>query len=133
MKTNKASLLLPLLTIALLFVLSGCYTQMAIVDEDQYSAYEPTPIIIVHPPPIIIIEPPYPVPQPSPGPIWNPPIDDHRDRSLPPAGSIQNDNAQNVQKPTRDSGIQRGERDETPPTPSRSDERRTSGPTRGGR
>jgi hypothetical protein len=72
MKTFITSLLLPLFTMLFSFALNGCYTQLALVDDEQYTPVEQPPIIIY-------IPVPYPGPDPGPHPHPHPPA------PLPPA------------------------------------------------
>jgi hypothetical protein len=121
MKTIKASLLLPLLTFLFSLALSGCYTQLAFVDDEQYSAVEPSPIIVN--PPIIMPIVPEPIIDPPP-PVYHP---------LPPAGSSPTVTEPQSQSRTRDFGYQRPGQIENTQTASLGSDTRTSGLTRGGR
>ena len=121
MKPIKAFLLSPLLTIIFSFALNGCYTQFAFVDDEQYSAAEPSLIIIY--PPIIMPVVPRPICDP-PSPVFNP---------LPPTGYSPIVTEPQSPPRTRDSGYRRSGQSENPQTPSLVTEIRTSGPKRGGR
>lgn len=134
MKTIKASLLLPLLTFLFSLALSGCYTQLAFVDDEQYSAVEPSPIIIIHPI-IIPVEPIRPIIDPiRPIGLWpiNPPSPSVVD-PLPKAGSSPIVNVPHSTSPNRESGYQRASRTENTQTTISVSETRTSGSTRGRR
>lgn len=58
--------------------LTGCYTQVAVEEnDDSYTYSDPTPIIIIEPsPPILIIQPiiggPHPLPHPPTNPVEPP-------------------------------------------------------------
>ncbi len=116
MKTIKASLLLQLLTVFLLFTFSGCYTQLALVDKENYTPIET-------PPPIIIY---IPLPLPTPVPFFPPPAPE----PLPPASPSPVVTEPSPQPANRDFGSQRSENSQTPCSDS---ETRTSGSKRGGR
>ena len=119
MKTIKASLLLPLLTILILSAFSGCYTQFAIEDDDQYSTAESTPIIIYEPV-IIPVYVPEPIYNPPSTPIYNP---------LPSAGSSQIVTEQQSPQETRDSGYRRSGESENRQTTNLGSQERTNRPT----
>jgi len=136
MKPINVFIILSLLTIIFSFVLSGCYTQLAFVDDEQYAAVEPSPIIIIQPiiipinprppiiDPILPIEP-SPIDPPSP-PVINP---------LPPAGIAIT--VTQPQPPTpiqiRKSGYKRSDLSENIQPASPVSEKRISGTIRGGR
>jgi hypothetical protein len=122
MKTIKASLGLPLLTIFFSFTVSGCYTQLAFVNDEQYSVVEPSPTIIYQPE-IVPVYIPVPEPVPSP-PVYEP---------LPSAGSSSSVTNSQSQPQRRESGYQRSGESENRPTASSISETRPSGPARGGR
>ena len=136
MKTINVFLLLPLLTIIFSFVLNGCYTQLAFVDDEQYAAVEQSPIIIIQPiiipinprppiiDPILPIEP-GPINPPSP-PVINP---------LPPAGIAITVTRPQLPTPIqiRKSGYKRSDLSENTQTTNPISDRRVSGPIRGGR
>ena len=121
MKPIEASLRYPLLTFLFSVSLNGCYTQLAFVDDEQYSSVEPSPIIIYAP--IIMPMEPGPIIDPQP-PVYHP---------LPPAGSSQTVTAPHSPSPTRDSGYRRTNLSENTQTTNPISDRRVSGPTRGGR
>jgi hypothetical protein len=122
MKTIKASLLLSLMTLFSSLILSGCYTQLAIVDDEQYSVFESSPIIINLP--IIVTEPVIP--------IWGdpalPPVN-----PAPPAGGVSAPTTHQPSTPPRESGYQRPSQSENAQTTNSSSNSRPSGSTRGGR
>jgi hypothetical protein len=120
MKTIKAFLLLPLLTFLMSLTLSGCYTQLAFVDDNQYSAVEPPPIIIYQPLPVYL-----PVPyDPPPPPVFNP---------LPPAGSSPTMTVPSSSSQIRDKGYHRTDQSGSTQSTTSTSDNRTSGSTRGGR
>jgi hypothetical protein len=122
MKTNKASLLLPLLTIVYSLSLGGCYTQLAFVNDQQNAAAEPFP----DPPFIIIIQPilqPIIYPQPAP-PIMNP---------LPPVWHSPEITQTPPQQQPRDFGYQRPSQSDNNQTTIQASDPRPSGSIRGGR
>ncbi|MCX6121999.1 MAG: hypothetical protein NTX44_10320 [Ignavibacteriales bacterium] len=125
MKTIKASLLLPLLTMLFSIALSGCYTQLAFVEDENYSAVEPSQTIIYQPE-IVTVYVPTPVPtyDPPPPTVYYP---------MPTAGSTSTMTAPQSQSQTRDSGYQRSGQSENTQTTSTVSDRRTSGTTRSGR
>jgi hypothetical protein len=125
MKPIKASLLLPLLTILFSLALSGCYTQLAFVDDEQYSANEPSP----YAPTIIIIPPTIPVCPP----LWNPQPSPSVINPLPPSGYSPIVTALPSQQQPRDFGNQRFNQSENTQTASPVSESRPSGSKRGGR
>jgi hypothetical protein len=48
---------------------SGCYTQLALNDDEPDGIDEPQPVVVVAPPPVVIVPPPIlvgPLPDPSP-------------------------------------------------------------------
>ncbi len=65
--------------------ITGCYTQLAVNNNDESEVYE-EPVIVEVPVPILIIEPTPPpispiiVPPPAPRPPLNPPDDNYEDR-----------------------------------------------------
>ena len=121
MKTIKASLLFSMLTMFTSLVLSGCYTQLAFVDDEQDSAFEPSPIIINQP--IIVIEPVHPIWDPIPYPV-NP---------GPPAGGVSAPTTPQPATPSRDFGYQRPSQSDNSQTTTSSSNSRPIGSTRGGR
>jgi len=136
MKTIDVFLILPLLTIIFSFVLNGCYTQLAFVDDEQYAAVEQSPIIIIQPiiipinprppiiDPILPIEP-SPIDPPSP-PVINP---------LPPTGIAITVTRPQSSTPIqiRKLGYKRSDLSENTQTTNPISDRRVSGPSRGGR
>jgi hypothetical protein len=122
MKTIKASLLLPLLTLIVSLGVSGCYTQLAFVDDEQSSTFEPLTTIIYQPEVVTVYVPkPY---YPQPVPVYDP---------IPTAGSTSTVSEPQSQSQTRDSGYQRSGQSENTQTTSTASDRRTSGTTRSGR
>jgi len=122
MKTNKASLLLLLLTILYSLSLGGCYTQLAFVNDQQYLAAEPfsdPPLIILVQP--IIIHIPYPQPLPI---IINP---------LPPVSHSPELPQTPPQQHPRDFGYQRPSQPDNNQTTIQVSDSRPSGSNRGGR
>ena len=119
MKTIKASLLLPLLTILILSAFSGCYTRFAIEEDDQYSTAESTPIIIYEPV-IIPVYVPEPIYNPPSTPIYNP---------LPSAGSSQIGTVQQSPQGIRDSGYRRSGESENRQTTNLGSQERANRPT----
>lgn len=116
MKTIKSSLLLPLLPVFLLLTFSGCYTQLALVDKENYTPIEtPPPIIIYIPIPLPTPVPYYPPPTPEPLPL------------VCPSPVVTEPSPQPIK---RDFGPQRSENSQAPRSDSGT---RTNGPTRGGR
>jgi len=126
MKTIKASLLLPLLTIAFSLSFSGCYTQLAIVDNEDYSSIEPTQIIILQPIIIVPAPPVWPNPRPPIDPPFHPVYD-----PWPLAGSSSG--VPDPPSQRRESGLQRSDRSDEQPTGSSNSDRRPSDSKRGGR
>jgi hypothetical protein len=125
MKTIKASLLLPLLTLIVSLGVSGCYTQLAFVDDEQSSTFEPSTTIIYQPEVITVYVPvTVPVYDPPPPPVYCP---------TPTAGSTSTMSEPQSQSQTRDSGYQRSGQSENTQTTSIASDRRTSGTTRSGR
>lgn len=130
MKPNRASLLLPLLTFLFSIALSGCYTQLAFVDDEQYTSVELIPPVII----IMPIEHPTPI-----GPVWpiNPiPIDPPSSPiiyQLPQAGYSPVMTKAPEPPPKRVSGYQRpGQSENTPITTVSNSDRRPTGLKRGG-
>jgi hypothetical protein len=122
MKPNKASLLLPLLTILFSIALSGCYTQLAFVDNDPDSAIEALPTDIYQPKIIpVYVTTPYVTPPPAV--IYQ----------MPAAGFTSSVTEPQSQSRTRESGYQRSSQSAPPQTANPVSEIRTSGQTRGGR
>jgi hypothetical protein len=126
MKTMRASLLLPLLTIAFSFSFSGCYTQLAIVDNEDYSSIEPTQIIITQPIITVPAPPVWPIFRPTIDPPYHPVYDPG-----PPAGSSSGVTEAPSQR--RESGYQHLDRSDEQPTGSSNSDRRPSDSKRGGR
>jgi hypothetical protein len=118
MKTIKASLLMSLLTMSISLILSGCYTQLAFVNDEQASTTELSPIIIYQPEIVPVYVPVY---DPPPAPVYSP---------LPSAGSSSDRSVQQPPSRPRDTGYQRS--GETQTTNSGSDIR-TSGSKHSGR
>ena len=122
MKTIKVSPLLPLLTILFSLALSGCYTQLAFVSNENDSAVEPSPTYIYQPEIVTVYVPlPY---YPPPPPVIDP---------LPPAGHSPTVTEPPSQPQHRDSGYQRSGESESRQTTSSESDRRTGGSTRSGR
>ncbi len=117
MKTSKSSLLLPILAIIFSFTLSGCYTQLAFVDDEDNSTIEPSPIIIYQPEILPVYVPVY---DPL-TPIYNP---------LPSAVSSQP--IKQSQSQIRDTGYQRPSQSNNTQTTSSGSNIRTSGSRHGG-
>ncbi len=136
MKPINVFIILSLLTIIFSFVLNGCYTQLAFVDDEQYAAVEPSPIIIIQPiiipinprppiiDPILPIEP-SPIDPPSP-PVINP---------LPPQGIAITVTQPQLPIPIqiRKSGYKRSDLSENIQPANPIPEKRISGSTRWGR
>jgi hypothetical protein len=125
MKTIKASLLSLLLTIFISLGLSGCYTQLALVDNEQDSAFEPLTTII-NQPNIVTVYVPVSVL------VYDPPSCDVF-HSMPNAGSTSTVSESQPQPQTRNSGYQRADQSENTQTTNPISDRRASGSMRGGR
>jgi hypothetical protein len=123
MKTIKASLLIPLLTMLFSIVLSGCYTQLAFVNNEPDSVIEPSPTIIYQSEiaAVYVHAPVYDIPSPA---VFN---------QLPAVGSSSSATESQSQFRTRDSGYQRPSQSENSQTTNSGYNTRTSGSTRGGR
>jgi hypothetical protein len=122
MKTINASLPLPLLTLIFSFALSGCYTQLAFVDDENDSAYKPAQTIMYQPEVITVYVPvPY---DPLPFPVYTP---------TPTAGSTSTITQPQSPPQIRDFGHQRSGQSDNTQTTSADSDKRTSGTTRGGR
>jgi hypothetical protein len=121
MKTIKVSILMSLLTILFSLALSGCYTQLAFVNNVPDSAIEPSPTIIYQPE-IATVYVPIPVYDTPSSPAFY---------TLPTAGSSST--VTESQSQTRDSGYQRYSQSGNTQTISSVSNTRTSGSTRGGR
>jgi len=123
MKTIKSLLIVSLITLSFSLALSGCYTQLAFVNNEQDSAVEPSQTIIYQPERVTMY---VPVPEynPQSSPVFN---------SLPTAGSSAAVNESQSQSRTRESGYQRSDQSENAQTTSSLTTTRTSGLTRGGR
>jgi len=123
MKTIKSLLLVSLIILSFSLALSGCYTQLAFVNNEQDSAVEPSQTII-NQPEIVTVYVPVPEYNPQSSPVFN---------SLPAAGSSATVNESQSQSRTRDSGYQRSDQSGNAQTTSSPSDTRTSGLTRGGR
>jgi hypothetical protein len=123
MKTIKSSLLLPLSILLFSFAFSGCYTQLAFVNDEQDSAVEYFPTIIHQTEIVTVYVPVHIYDPPSPSPYY----------PISSAGSISTVTESKSQSPTRDSGYQRSGESENRPAARPTSETRPSGPTRGGR
>jgi len=123
MKMIKAFLLMSLLTISFPLAFSGCYTQLAIVDNEQNSAVESSPSIIYQPE-IATVYIPVPVYETQSSPAFY---------TLPAAGSSSTVTESHSQSQTRDSGYQRSSQAGNAQTANSVSNTRTSGSTRGGR
>ena len=123
MKTIKSLLLVSLIILSFSLALSGCYTQLAFVNNEQDSAVEPSQTII-NQPEIVTVYVPVPEYNPQSSPVFN---------SLPTAGSSAAVNESQSQSRTRESGYQRSDQSENAQTTSSLTTTRTSGLTRGGR
>jgi hypothetical protein len=122
MKTIKAFLLRPLLTIIFTFMLSSCYTQFAIVDDEDSAAVDSSPTIIYQPE-IIPVYLPGPVYDPPP-PVYDP---------SPSTGSSSTVTQSPPQSRTRESGYQQTSQSDNAQTTSSGSNTRTSGAARSGR
>jgi len=72
MKTIKSCTLLSAVVILGGLLSSGCYTQLALNDDEPEAVVDPQPIEIIQPPPtVIIIEPVF---FPAPPPYYAPPV-----------------------------------------------------------
>jgi hypothetical protein len=123
MKTIKASLLLPLLTILFSLAISGCYTQLAFVYDKQYSTVVSSSTMNYQPE-IVTVYVPVPIYDPPSPPVYYP---------VSTAGSTSTVIEPQSQSQTRDSGYQRSGQSENTQTTSSVSDRRTSGSTRSGR
>ena len=123
MKTIKSLLIVSLITLSFSLALSGCYTQLAFVNNEQDLAVEPSQTNIYQPE-IVTVYVPVPEYNPQSSPVFN---------SLPTAGSSAAVNESQSQSRTRESGYQRSDQSENAQTTSSLTTTRTSGLTRGGR
>ena len=123
MKTIKSLLLVSLIILSFSLALSGCYTQLAFVNNEQDSAVEPSQTII-NQPEIVTVYVPVPEYNPQSSPVFN---------SSPAAGSSSTVNASQSQSRNRESGYQRSDQSGDTQTASSLSNTRTSGLTRGGR
>jgi hypothetical protein len=123
MKTIKAFALASIITVLFSAALSGCYTQLACVNDEQESAVEP-PQIILYQPEIVSVFVPMPVfiQQPSPG--YN---------VLPTAGATSTAAPAQSEFQPRTTGYQRPDPPATPQPANPVSDSRTSGSTRNSR
>ena len=125
MKTTKAFLPLPLLTFLISLTLSGCYTQLAFVDDDS----TPSPIYIYQPiiMPVVPIQPISPI---GPAPIE--PISPPIINPLLPAGYSPTMSAPPPPPRIRETGYQRPDQSGTTQSTNSTSNNRPIGSTRGG-
>ena len=122
MKTFESYLVLSAVMILGSLLMSGCYTQLALNEDEAAAVVDNQSPEIIQPPPIIIII--EPVAYPVPTPYYPPPA---VGTSTPSTGSQPQSEA-----PNRNFGNQRSSSNRSDPTGSKSGTRPT-GATRGGR
>ena len=123
MNQMKNFLLVSLLIVIFSFTFTGCYTQLAYLSEQEYSAVEPSPIILIqHEDVSIYTSVPYYPQQPAPPVIL-----------LPTAGSISTGTSSQTSSQARDTGYQRPDQSSSPQSANTATNSRPIGSTRGGR